>query len=174
MLFFVTPLVQAQQEQGGAPQVFNAAFEIGPQIGRILANQVEGVTEIHPQWGLWTGFGLGQTTTFEMQMDAGLGNGVEWTQLSSSLRMDMLVETLVGFVYIGIDATQYKGEGLPKKIFGGGHVGGGIMSNLTSISKDLWFRMDMKFNINPGTSLYIAGGFVFRFGKGGGGGSQAQ
>ncbi len=161
-IFFCASANVRAAEEAAASQVYNAAFEFGPQMGNILPNQIDGVTEIHPQWGVWTGFGLGGDTTMEFLINAGNGNNVEWSQGSASLRMDFPVETLVGFAYIGADATHFKGSGKAKKLFGGGHVGGGF---LTVISRDLWFRVDMKFNVNPGTSLYISSGFIFRFGS---------
>jgi len=141
---------------------FNAAYEFGAHIGNLLPNQVPGATEIQPQWGLQMGFGMGGAGTTEFTANAGNGEGVEWKQLSLSVRMDMPIEELVGIVYVGVDMSIYETQTQEQKIFGGGHVGGGVMTN---ISRDLWFRVDMKFNINPGTSLYIGGGLTFRFGS---------
>lgn len=150
------------QEQDNLP--FNASYELGAHIGSLLPNQIDGVSEIHPQWGLRMGFGMGGAGTAEITANAGNGEGVMWKQLSLSARMDMPIEELVGIVFIGLDMSIYETLTQEQKILGGGHIGGGVMSH---ISQDLWFRVDMKFNINPGTSLYIGGGFVFRFGDGG-------
>ena len=164
ILFTLIPSIGFAQDPSAEPSgSMNAGFEMGAHIGNILPNQVDGVSEIHPQWGLRTGFGLGGDTTCEIGGTAGKGNGADWTQASASLRVDMPIEHLVGVVFLGLDVTRFEGVGRPKKIFGGGHVGGGVM---TLLSRNLWFRADMKFNINPGTSLYIGGGFLLRFGGG--------
>ena len=167
-LLLLVPLVSFGQE-GDQPELLNAAFEAGPFIGNLLPNQIDGVTEIHPQWGWWTGFGLGGAGTAEINITSGNGNGVEWSSLSTSLRMDVPIENLIGIVYIGANVSYYKGVDMPKKLFGGGHVGGGVM---TPLSKLLYFRADMKFHVNPGTSLLIMGGFLFRFPGGEGGGAD--
>ena len=166
-IILLAPLAQLWAQQGdNAP--YNAGYEFGAHIGNILPNQISGVTEIQPQWGLRLGFGMGGAGTTEITANAGNGEGVKWKQLSVSARMDMPIEELVGIVFIGGDISMYETQTQEAKSFGGGHVGGGVMS---LISRDLWFRMDMKFNINPGTSLYIGGGFMFRYGSSEGGGS---
>ncbi len=154
-------LAQGEDSQSG---LLNATFEMGAHVGNILPNQVDGATEIQPQWGLQMGFGMGGAATTEFTFNAGNGEGVEWKQLSVSMRMDMPVEELIGIVYIGADATMYESATKAQTVLGGAHVGGGVIS---LISQDLWFRADMKFNVNPGTSLFIGGGFLFRFGAGG-------
>lgn len=155
---------------GENPQPLNAAFEMGAHVGNVLPNQVPGATEIQPQWGLRMGLGTGGAGTGEFTFNAGNGEfGVRWKQVSASIRMDMPIEELVGIVYLGLDATMYESDSKSQTVLGGGHVGGGVMS---LISKDLWFRADMKFNVNPGTSLFIGGGFLFRFGKAGEGGGE--
>ncbi|MCB0355659.1 MAG: hypothetical protein KDD40_01550 [Bdellovibrionales bacterium] len=153
--------------QNADKDAYNASYELGAHIGNILPNQVPGASEIQPQWGLRLGFGLGGSGTTEFTANAGNGEGVMWKQASISVRMDMPIEELVGQVFIGGDITMYETQTQAAKTFGGGHVGGGVMS---LISRDLWFRVDMKFNINPGTSLFIGGGFLFRFGSESGGG----
>jgi hypothetical protein len=69
------------------------------------------------------------------------------------------VEQLVGFVYLGADAVRYGPQGGDLSLLGSGHVGGGVQALLADA---VWFRGDMKFNVNPGTALYIGFGFVFR------------
>ncbi|MCB0389876.1 MAG: hypothetical protein KDD58_01225 [Bdellovibrionales bacterium] len=161
-IFCFTQVLWAQNNENDP---YNASYEFGAQIGNVLPNQVPGASEIQPQWGLRMGFGIGGAGTIEFTANAGNGEGVKWKQLSVSARMDMAIEELVGIVYIGGDVTNYETLTQEAKSFGGGHVGGGVLS---IISRDLWFRLDMKFNINPGTSLFIGGGFTFRFGESGG------
>lgn len=138
-------------------------FEMGAHLGKLLPNQIGGVTEIVPQWGFRTGWATGSHSAMEVGAIMGKGEGADWTNASVSLRMDIPIETLTGIALIGIDVTHYQGVNTPKKTFGGGHIGGGIMA---LIADELWFRSDMKFNVNPGTSLYFGFGFLLRFAGG--------
>ena len=155
------------QGQGGDDLNSNVSSEFGFHLGKLLPAQIDGVTEIMGLWGLRGGYRTGNHGFVEMGFIGGNGEGAKWANLHISLRADMPIEGLVGILYMGIDATRFQGAGMEEKIFGGGHVGGGIYAN---ISPTVWFRGEMKFNVNPGTSLYIGFGFVFRFQGGGEGG----
>ena len=140
--------------------------EFGLHLGNLLPAQINGVTEIMPLWGFRGGYRVGDAF-LESGFIGGNARGAEWINVHLSLRGDFPIEGLVGTVYAGGDGTQFKGVNTEKKIFGGGHLGGGVMAQ---VSTNIWFRADMKLNINPGTSLYIGFGFDFRF-KGSGNGS---
>jgi len=75
------------------------------------------------------------------------------------MRTEMKIEDLVGIIYVGADVTRYEGIGQSANVYGGGHVGGGVMSQ---IGRSTWVRVDMKFMATPGTSLYINVGLLFR------------
>ncbi|MCB0363565.1 MAG: hypothetical protein KDD35_12635 [Bdellovibrionales bacterium] len=152
---------QGRPLEGDVSKDINSEF--GFHLGNLLPAQIEGVTEIMPQWGVRGGYRF-RDAFVETGLIAGNARGAEWANLHLSLRGDFPIEGLVGTVFIGIDGTQYKGAGNQAKVFGGGHLGGGVMAE---VSPTVWFRADMKLNVNPGTSLYIGCGFVFRF-KGGG------
>lgn len=155
-LFFISPHEAFAQDSGGA-----GVYEMGFDFGRMLPNQISDASEIFPQWGLRAGYGSLGEAFYEAQFHSGSGEGISWNQLSVSLRMDSPLETFWGSAYLGFDVINYTGTTGSKHTTGGGHFGGALLS---LVSKDLWFRADMKFNINPGTSLYIGAGFVFRFG----------
>ncbi|MBX7231694.1 MAG: hypothetical protein K1X29_06375 [Bdellovibrionales bacterium] len=152
----------------------NVSWELNGHLGNLLPNQIEGVTEITGLGGIRSGFRTGQNSFAEMGFMAGNGNNVKWKNLDFSLRMDVPIESMVAFAYIGPDLTYYQaadtsnssGMTSPKLTFGG-HAGGGIQTLIGGIT---WFRADMKFSVSPGTSLYIGFGFSFRF-PGGGSGS---
>lgn len=146
----------AQAPQNGAPR----GFETGLFIGNVLPNQVPGMTEIHPQGGLRTGWSEGNGGV-ELSLATGKGEGVEWGDASLSLRMDIPVDVYIAMAYIGIDYIRYQGVNEELKSFGGGHVGGAL---LVPLGGPAGFRFDMKFNVNPGTSLLIAAGLVLTFG----------
>jgi hypothetical protein len=135
--------------------------EIGIFSGRILPN-VSGASEIFSLTGVrysrsFTDNGLG---FWEVGGLTGNGSGVEWKGAFASLRMNIPVETIIAFTYLGLDFTRYKGENTETVNRGGYHVGGGMMS---LIGGGTWFRFDMKLNSQPGTSLYFALGLVFDF-----------
>lgn len=173
-IFLFTPSAFSQPRPGGGrggevDYEKDVKWEFGAHIGNILPNQVPGVTEIAPQWGLRGGYRLGPIAVAEVGGIAGKGEGVEWTNIHASIRFGVPIETLMGTFFLGGDVHSYEPEGKKRKTFGGGHVGGGIMS---LIADRLWFRADMKFNINPGTSLYIGAGLMFRLGPDSGSGAD--
>ena len=175
LILGLTPLISLAQnpeaDAGSTIDDSNIGWEVGFHIGNVLPNQIDGVDEIFPQWGLRSGFRIAPNGFAEFGGTAGKGEGVEWSNLHVSLRLGLPIENLLGIVYLGGDVTYFKGIGRAKKMFGGGQVGGGLMS---LIADAVWFRFDMKFNVNPGTSMYIGAGFMFRFPGGGGGGGSGN
>lgn len=160
VFFLGGPLGAQAQEQNQDTEV---GWEFQPHLGNILPNQIENVEEIVPQWGLRFSFPAeaSKGLTYEFGVTAGQGEGIEWQNAHISVRIDQDIEQLLGIFYVGFDAHSYVGAGQSeRKTFGGGHLGGGFMAE---IRDRLWFRGDMKFNVNPGTSLYFGFGFVFRF-----------
>lgn len=140
-------------------------YEAGGHLGILLPNQVPGVTEITPQGGIRGAIRTGELVYVEFGANSGKGEGAEWNNLFVSLRGGVPLEGLLGIVFIGLDLQAYQAGGESKKTFGGGHVGGGVMAH---VAGNVWFRTDMKFNVNPGTSMYIGAGFLFRWGSEGG------
>lgn len=96
--------------------------------------------------------------------------GVDYQMLSLSVRADFEpVQHFLAIVYAGPDFHYYEGENRPREMAWGGHVGTGLMMH---ISDTLWFRSEMKFNMNPGTALYLGFGLVLRSLGGDSGGSE--
>ena len=157
LLFFslmFTSLVHAQEENDKK----EGGFEYGFLLGKLLPNSIDDATEIVPQWGIrashpWHRYNL------EYGFLGGAGEGVSWGNLHVSLRIDLPVEQILGNVYLGFDAISFKPDGKTQQLLGAGHVGGGIMSQ---IDPDIWFRLDMKLNVNPGTSMFFGVGFMIR------------
>lgn len=143
----------------------NVGSELGFHLGSLLPNQIPNVDEILSMWGARYGLKTGRGF-FEMGAYFASGYDAKLTQLSVSIRGDIPVESLVGEVFLGVDLNQVVSPGSTETVYlGGGHVGGGVMA---LIAGDVWFRSDMKFNINPGTSLYIGFGFLVRLPEGSG------
>lgn len=150
-----SPNASAQVDETGA----DVSYEFGGHLGSLLPNQISGLSEIMGLGGLRAGYRLGPMGFVEAGALTGKGNGAEITNTHISFRMEVPIENIVGTAFIGPDLTYYKGAGQSGKFYGGGHAGGGILALLGG---SLWFRSDMKFTVNPGTSLYIGFGFMFR------------
>ncbi|USN46354.1 MAG: hypothetical protein H6626_09005 [Pseudobdellovibrionaceae bacterium] len=150
--------VEAQQGDGKEKPI---GFELGAHAGVFLPDQVEYVTEIMSMWGMRMSWATKRGPFVELGGMVGHDEGVDWQNLSLSYRINYPLEEMLGLFYIGADAHRYLGTSQTDwKIFGGGHMGGGIMAQ---IGEPLWFRADMKFNVNPGVSMYFGFGFVFRY-----------
>ena len=117
-------------------------------MGNVLPNGVDGADEIFPLSGLRYSIAMDEEGYgyYEFGGVFGNGEGVRWQGAFASLRMDVPVETLVGFAYLGLDFTSYEGNGTAKQQRGGGHVGGGLM---TLIGGNCSMRFDMKLNSKP-------------------------
>lgn len=152
-------LAQAGRGGGADPTGQNVAWEWGVHGGNLLPNQIPGLTEITGLGGVRGGYRIAQGGFLESGIATGSGYGASWTNLHLAARMEIPVETLVGHVFAGFDAIYYQGAGRDEKLFGGGHVGGGIQAQLGGT---VWFRSNMKFTVNPGTSMYIDFGIMFR------------
>lgn len=159
----LTAGAQAADEASTQPGS-DAPFEIGFHLGDLLPNQIPGITEIMGIGGLRTGIRLSPQSYFEGGFIAGNGSGQQWKNIHADIRMDIPVQNLVGLAYVGADSNYFKGAGHATSLVFGGHVGGGIQAHL---SGSAWFRTDMKFSFNPGTSLYFGFGLVWRLGSSG-------
>jgi hypothetical protein len=160
-----TPFARAQDAAGADETGANVRYEGGIHVGKLLPNQMPGLTEITGMGGVRGGYRLGNMVFGEGGFSMGKGHGAEIQNLALSIRMDVPVENIVGTMFIGPTLLYYKGEHSRAKFYGSAHVGGGVMA---LIGGNVWFRSDMTFTVNPGTSLYIGFGFVFRLPDGGG------
>lgn len=134
--------------------------QFGAFVGNMLPNNVPGVEEITPFWGFRYSHPLGSMVFVEGGGVFSHSNGVDWRGAFACVRMDVPLETLIAMAYLGLDYANYSGEGQSTVNKGGGHVGGGIMSQLGG---NLFMRFDMKLNSQPGTSLYFALGLAYAF-----------
>lgn len=142
----------------------------GLHTGPLLPNQIKGMTEIMPLWGAHYAFPVRKG-----HLEIGIANahakGVDYYNGSVSMRGDYNIEDMFAIVFAGLDTHYYAPAGEPFGMFFGAHVGGGFAANLGDL---LWFRADMKFNVNPGTALYIGFGLEWRLPEGGEGGDEQK
>ena len=156
-------LCLAQAEGEGTTLPPREGMTFGLFLGNLLPNQVgdeEDVTEIQPQGGMrfgWVNNGGG----VDLGISSGKAEGVEWGNVSLSMKMEAPIDTNYALVYVGVDVTRFQPSGKDMSTVGGGHVGGGL---LVPMGGSLGFRLDMKFNVNPGTSLLISAGLSFLLG----------
>lgn len=140
--------------------------EVSGYIGTLLPNQISGVTEILPAWGLRYSHPL----SFGF-VEAGVrdshAKGVVWDVVSLDMRFDMnTVEGFTNIFYLGVDMNAYKPEFRGDRIWiGGAHVGTGL---LMKVASTFWIRSDIGLAVSPGTSLFLNIGFAIRTPAGGG------
>jgi hypothetical protein len=153
VVFIATPLLAQGTSTKFGP-------EINGHIGTLLPNQIPGVTEILPCWGLRYSHPIGGAL-----LEAGYRNthakGVDFDLMSIGLRLDMnTIEGFTNIFYGGYDMTSYIPATQTARTWkGGGHLGSGLMMHVAS---SFWIRTDLSFHVSPGTSLYLGLGFVIR------------
>lgn len=152
MFCFFGTTVHAQEQAG-------SDYELTFQVGKMLPSQIDGVTEIMSAWSIKGAYRL-SAYNLELGYLSGTGEGSTWSDISLSARADFPLEDILGQIYVGLDLIEYTGTGISKQSSGGGHIGGGISMK---IARGMWFRSDMKFNFNPGVSMFIMFGLTFDF-----------
>jgi hypothetical protein len=140
------------------PENQKIGFEWGLHTGPLLPNQFEDVTEIMPTWGARVGI-PSRKGVVEIGVNSSRAYGISIYDGSVSYRGDVVVDTLTGIFYAGLDLYHISPPDVSARVDGGGHIGAGLMTLIGDVA---WFRADMKFNINPGTALYIGFGLHFR------------
>ena len=144
----------------------NFGSELNIQAGPNLPDQIQGVTEIMPTWGLlykipMAGAGL------EFGLFDSHANGVDYTSLPIRGRFDIPIDVgLNALIYAGPEINYYTQVNTTDRLtIVGFHAGAGAMYH---ILETLWFRFDMKYSVNPGDALYFGFGFTFRSNESGG------
>lgn len=134
--------------------------EISLFLGSMLPNQIDGVTEILPVFG-----GRYSFAAFAGMAELGLSNshaeGVDFTVVDASMRGDLpAMDDFGASIYGGLNFSFYRPVTANDRTTETGiHLGAALMMHA---SDTLWFRTDLKFMANPGTSLLLLFGIVFR------------
>jgi hypothetical protein len=181
LLVIFSVSASAQQPGNTDPNALNAKFaaqrhEVAVVCGEFLPNQIPGITEMMSLCGGRAGFKIGQKTFLEAQALSGAGRGQRYILGSLNFRGDVQFDDLIGSIYLGGDihyATQPDYTVSPTSeetnMYFGFHFGGAIWAEIT---ENLYFRTDMQFGLNPGTSLFAGFALVLRFDPGGAGGNE--
>ncbi len=160
LAFLAMPLL------AGAQDAADGASELSFFVGSHLPNQIDGVTEILPVFGGRYGLPLGGGIA-ELGLSNSHAEGVDFSMLSASMRANLpTIDQFMGSVYGGLDINFFRPAGAENRTTETGvHVGAGLLMHASST---LWFRGDLKFAANPGTSLMLLFGIVFRASDAGG------
>jgi hypothetical protein len=160
---------------GGNASSADHVSQLGVFFGRSLPHGISSSDDIFTLWGLRYSmpFGVTEKSGAGKFVDFGFigGNGsdVHWGGLSVDVSMQAPFETLVASVGLGVDFTQYSSDTTSTKFVFGEHFLGSVMTRLGGSS---FLRFDMKFNSQPGTTVFFGLGVVFDIGTAEGAGSS--
>lgn len=149
--------------------------QLGVFIGRALPHGISATDNIFTLWGARYSQPMGKPekagggSFVDLSFIGGNGSEVHWGGVGLDASMQAPFETLIASVGLGIDFTQYSSDTASTKYVFGEHFLGSVMSR---IGDSAMLRFDMKFNANPGTTVFFGIGVVFEFnGSSGGGGA---
>lgn len=153
-------LAQSPEEQQGAATASPWGSEYSFHAGSLLPNQIDGISEIMPFVGLRYASSLNYGS-LEFSAANSHAHGADYSLFSVSYRGELSpMPDLSTILYIGPDFHYYRPTNLTSRRNDTGfHVGSGLMMHLGG---PFWLRADMKFNMHPGTALYIGFGFALR------------
>lgn len=155
MIMGFTGPLWAQSSTADSPQ-----WEAGVLFGKLLPNNISGITEIMGLGGVHLGYQLSPMVYLQPTIYMGKGSGQSWKEVGLSVRLDQKLDEFLVGIYAGAHNTFYKGPSSSEKNEFGGQVGGNLMTN---IGGPTWIKMDMTFSFGPGTALFIFGGLLLRF-----------
>ncbi len=148
--------------------------QFGVFLGRTLPHGISVNDDIFTQWGVRYSQPMGKSDKggggifADLSLISGNGSSVHWAGAALDASMQAAVETLIVCVGLGVDFTEYSSDKTTQKFVVGEHFIGGVMSRL---GESTLLRFDMKFNANPGTTVFFGLGVVFEFNGSSGGGT---
>lgn len=150
---FLTPHAFAEDNAPKGP-------EFGGYMATVLPNQIKGVTEILPAWGVRYSYPL-TVGYIEGGLRDSHAKGVDFDVLSIDYRYDTnQIEGFTNIFYLGYNENYYRPVNTTKRnLIGGGFFGSGLMMKVAST---FWLRTDLSLAVSPGTSLMLGLGFVIR------------
>ena len=140
--------------------------EFSGHLGYLLPNQIDGVTEILPVFGLRYAYPAAPAVSIEGGAENSHASGVDYTTLTLDLRGELEpMQHFLALFYGGVNFHWYAPVGKSdRQTDWGGNLGGGLMMKVTDT---VWLRGDLRFDANPGTALYFGFGIAFRESAGG-------
>ncbi|MCM2282752.1 MAG: hypothetical protein NDI61_13005 [Bdellovibrionaceae bacterium] len=173
-VFVASTPAHAQAPEAGAessaPALSPWGSEYSFHAGSLLPNQIDGITEIMPFVGLRYATSLNYGS-IELGVSNSHAHGADYTFMTASFRGELApMPDIATVFYAGPDFHYFRPtNNIGRRSETGLHVGSGMMMHLGG---PFWLRADMKFNMHPGTALYIGFGFALRTSGEGGGGDQ--
>lgn len=142
-----------------------AANEVGVREyslmgGWALPDQVPGLDEILPTWGVKWGFGVAPQGMVHLGYFNALAKGVSSHTLDVEFRYSSFSEGVGGYVSAGAGVMHYSSAVFEKSrqevsaLMGSGF--------LFQVSSEVWFQSEMKFRVDPGVQMLLLFGFAMR------------
>ena len=149
----------AQSSPGGS-EGGPSESELSFHFGSLLPNQIGGVSEIMPLAGARYAFPLNYGA-IEAGFSSANAHGVSYKLVSASFRGELSpMPDMIALFYAGPDFHYYTPANAPEaRSEWGFHVGSAVEMHLGG---PFWLRSDMRFNLNPGTALYLGFGLALR------------
>jgi hypothetical protein len=155
--------VFAQSSGGNQPVGHGVSLNFGP----LLLKNVPISNEILSSGSFRYDYPLDRGNYIEAGLLMSNSSGAHYQDFAASFRANFPFEDLTLFVLGGLDAIRMKAEGNGFTYYGGVHGAAGMMAH---IFDQTFLRMEMRFNLHPGTILLFGFGIEAHFGTGGGGG----
>jgi hypothetical protein len=128
--------------------------------GWVLPDQVPGLDEMLPTWGVKYGFGVNNNGMVQLGYFNALAKGVSSHVLDVEYRYSSFNDGVGGYISAGAGAMHYKSSLLNKsRQEVNALIGTGF---LFQVSSEVWFQSDMKFRVDPGVQLMLMFGLAMR------------
>src|SRR6185437_7439029 len=134
--------------------------EYGFELNEFLPNQISGLTDITPFWGVTYGYHYG-VGMLEGGLHLANAGGASYYLYSAGYRVDEPVDDkLNGFINFGLNGSYFSTSNHLNKISAfGGYLGGGLLAQAAG---PVWIRGGMQFNFGPGIGMMLTLGFMYR------------
>lgn len=128
--------------------------------GWVLPDQVPGMTEVLPTWGLRGGLGVSQRTLLSASYFNALAKGVDSHQLNLEARYSAFSEGVIGYLSAGAALLRYESDTLEEEQ----QKVNILMSTgaLLHLNHRLWLQSEMQFQLDPGVQLRLTFGLAYR------------
>jgi len=165
----LAPLTSHAQDNTSSPGgTASHVSQIGVVFGRCLPHGISSTDDIFTLWGGRYSMPFGATEKngggkfVDFGIIGGNGSAVHWGGASIDVSIQAPFETLIMSVGLGVDVTQWSSDTKSTTVTIGEHFLGGVMTRLGGSS---YLRFDMKFNSQPGTTVFFGLGITFDIGS---------
>ncbi len=129
--------------------------------GWVLPDQVPGMEDILPTWGVRAGWGVGPRTLLSISYLNSLAEGISSHQANVEARYSTFADGVIGYLSVGASMLHYKSYLMePAQQELGVLMGTGFMFQ---VSEMVWLQSQMHFRLEPGVQLNLLLGLAVRF-----------